>query len=107
MNHVAWPMPEFDMETAFVDVDGTLLLWPSGAVGEGTPAPNTALVRRLRAWKAKDRRIYLWSRGGESHARQAAAFCDASDLFDAFLNKPSVMIDDAHRWMERVKREAP
>jgi hypothetical protein len=73
----------------FVDVDGTIerkLL--------GIEMPIDASLEGLRALKAQGALLYLWSVGGAEHARKAARDAGVSKLFEAFLPKPHVYVDD-------------
>lgn len=85
----------------YVDVDGTLLLWPDrpgrvprpGEPGHGKPPTiNKALADALRAWHRGGRCLVLWSRGGKAHCEYAAQLCGLKP--DACLPKPRVAIDD-------------
>lgn len=97
----------------YVDVDGTLLLWP-GNPGAPTqqqvenamkayrsepffdelmPAVNVELVDRLKDWQQRSGGcIVIWSMGGKAHAEMARAFCGL--LMATCLAKPDIAIDD-------------
>lgn len=106
--HEPWtPMVDFDRDTVFVDVDGTLLIWPTGRAGEGQPIRNLDLCLKLQAWKTPDRRIYVWSKGGHAHARRAVEFCELGDIVSGCLEKPTRMVDDSFAWLDKVRRESP
>ena len=89
----------------FVDVDGTLLLWPGerpgrvprpGEPGHGQPpAINRGLVDALKAWHGDGRVLVIWSRGGIDHCRMAAQLCCLKP--DACVPKPDAAIDDGPR----------
>jgi hypothetical protein len=70
----------------FVDVDLTLV----DELGALRPGAADAL-RRL---KDHGCRLFLWTSGGAEYARTVAATYGLSDLFDAFLPKPDIVIDD-------------
>jgi phosphoglycolate phosphatase-like HAD superfamily hydrolase len=71
----------------FVDVDLTLVDH-NGRLIEGA---ETA----LRSLKRRGCHLYLWSNGGAQYARAVAERHKLSDLFEAFVPKPDVLIDDA------------
>ena len=73
----------------FVDVDGTL---ERKVLGMQMPAESS--VQGLRELKREGALLYLWSVGGEAHAREAATKCGIESLFECFLPKPHVYIDD-------------
>lgn len=81
----------------YVDVDGTLLIWPTvaGSPRSGeTPKVNEALVDCIKRWlKVSKGRLVIWSMGGPEHAELAATLCG----FDTCIciAKPDLVIDDA------------
>lgn len=91
--------------SVYVDVDGTLLIWPGsdpgrmplfGEHGYGQqPTINRELVEQLKKWKKSgpDNTLVIWSRNGTKHAFRAAAACELTA--DACLPKPDVAIDDS------------
>lgn len=104
------------MSAVFVDVDGTLLLWPGdkpgrpprpGDTGHGEePTVNEAVVARVRELHAQGYQIVLWSSGGAFHAQDASRRCDIRPLVHAHVAKPSVIIDDAGiRWIDKRYRK--
>ncbi len=59
---------------------------------QGGPHPGViAEVRRRRETGA---RLFCWSAAGAEAARDVAEGLGIADLFEAFLPKPTVMIDD-------------
>ncbi len=95
-------------KTIYVDVDGTLLLWPGGRPGRvprkgesgfgAPPAINEKLVNALKLWKLAEvdqgRTLVIWSHGGRVHAELAGRLTGLSQYVDAFLPKPRLWIDD-------------
>lgn len=88
----------------YVDVDGTLLLWPGkagrvprpGEAGHGElPTLNQPLIDALKRWHRDGKVLVLWSRGGTEHCRFAAKLCGLDP--DACLPKPKLAIDDGPR----------
>lgn len=89
----------------FVDVDGTLLIWPTtpGSPRPGeTPAVNADLVRRLKSWQARGMRIVIWTMGGVQHAELARDLCGLAGAL--CIAKPDIAIDDAG---DGFKRKLP
>lgn len=43
---------------------------------------------------ARGERLFLWSRAGDQAAREVAERLGVADLFEAFLPKPELLIDD-------------
>lgn len=78
----------------FVDVDGTLLIWPTRAgsplPGE-TPMVNLPLVAALRRWAAAGGRIVIWTMGGLAHAEMARQLCGLDAIC---IPKPDLVVDD-------------
>lgn len=86
----------------YVDVDGTLLIWPGkpgrvprkGEAGHGFPPRiNYRLVNALQNWHRCGKVLVLWSRGGVGHCEYAARLCGLAP--DACLPKPRIAIDDS------------
>lgn len=73
----------------YVDVDDTLV---RSAGSKRLPIPD--VVAHVRRLKEDGVTLYCWSAGGADYARDAAAEVGLSDVFEAFLPKPRVMIDD-------------
>ncbi len=80
---------------AYIDVDDTLIR----SVGtKRIPMPATvAEVKRLHAdgWT-----LYCWSSVGAEYARDSAAEIGLTTYFEAYLPKPTLLIDDIepHGW---------
>jgi predicted HAD superfamily phosphohydrolase YqeG len=73
----------------YVDVDDTLVR----SVGtKRIPMPR--VVDRVRSLHRDGATLYLWSSGGAEYAKDSAEELGISDLFTAFLPKPTIIIDD-------------
>ena len=70
----------------FVDVDLTLI----DANGKLLTHAAEALTRL----KAEESHLFPWSTNGGDYARKVATLYGLSDLFDAFVAKPDIIIDD-------------
>jgi hypothetical protein len=70
----------------FVDVDLTLV----DEIGRLLPGAAEGL-RRLHG---RGCRLFLWSTGGGDYCREVATAYGLADLFEAFLPKPDLIIDD-------------
>lgn len=106
----------------YVDVDGTLLLWPTDPgsplpreveaarrkayglnLAPGTeaylPRVNTTLVNELLRWAAKRKGVVaIWSMGGAEHATLARKLCGLDNFsWVICLAKPDMMVDDGAR----------
>ena len=73
----------------YVDVDDTLF---RSAGSKRIPMPD--VISHVRRLKQDGVKLYCWSAGGGDYAREAATEAGLSDVFEAFLPKPRVMIDD-------------
>jgi hypothetical protein len=73
----------------YVDVDDTLVR----SVGSKR-IPMPRVVDRVRDLHKGGATLYLWSSGGAEYARESANELGISDLFAAFLPKPTLIIDD-------------
>lgn len=76
-------------QIVYVDVDDTLVR----SFGSKR-IPMTLVIDRVRALKDKGCLLYLWSTGGAAYARSSAEELGIADLFEAFLPKPHLIIDD-------------
>jgi predicted HAD superfamily phosphohydrolase YqeG len=82
---MASPTPQI----IYVDVDDTLVR----SVGtKRIPMPR--VIDRVRNLHAGGATLYLWSSGGGEYAKETAKELGISDLFTAFLPKPTLIIDD-------------
>ncbi len=79
----------------FVDVDDTFV-HTAGSKRMAIPAT----IARIRELSASGSRLFCWSSGGAAYARTAAQEFGIGACFEAFLPKPTVMIDDQapHEW---------
>lgn len=105
----------------YVDVDGTLLLWPTkagspkpieiealrcvlaggSAPREHLPAVNTRLVVQLTQWYFKRVAadgvpvLVIWTMGGPPHADMARRWCNFDTRMHIMcVGKPDMMVDD-------------
>ena len=100
-----------DYEALYVDVDGTLVFWPGGKPGRvprkgephhgELPARNVALIAALQAWWRRERQLVVWTAGGQRHAKWAVDYCGIASITTAALAKPSIIVDDGFKWMQR------
>src|SRR5262245_3541579 len=74
---------------AYVDVDNTLV---RKVAGEEMPDPD--VIKLVRRPKRRGARLYCRSTGGAAHARRAALKCRIASLFEGFLSKPNLLLDD-------------
>jgi len=73
----------------YVDVDDTLVR----SVGtKRIPIPS--VIAAIRDLKAAGATLFLWSSGGAEYARVTASELGLDECFEAFLPKPTVIIDD-------------
>lgn len=93
-----------DKNPLYVDVDGTLLIWPEPGFGyhqEGTIATiNHDLVDVIKHYR-KERPLFqviCWSANGEVYARRMLDEYGLTCLFDHILSKPGCLIDDSFDW---------
>lgn len=70
----------------FVDVDLTLV----DANGKLLPGAAAALAKL----RNKGCHLHLWSTNGADYARKVASLYNLTDLFEGFLAKPDIIIDD-------------
>lgn len=79
-------MPRMKNVNVYVDVDLTLV------DAQGFPLPDAA--RALQALYDAGCHLFLWSTGGGDYCRRIADRCGIAHLFEAFLPKPDIYIDD-------------
>lgn len=73
----------------FVDVDDTLVR----TVGTKR-IPMPAAIEKVRQLHRDGATLFLWSSGGAAYAKASATELGITDLFQSFLPKPDVYIDD-------------
>lgn len=73
----------------FVDVDDTLI---RTAGTKRIPMPRT--LERIKSLHAEGNTLYLWSSGGAEYAKQSARELGIFELFEGFLPKPNLILDD-------------
>lgn len=79
-------MPKMKNVNVFVDVDLTLV------DHAGVLLPNA--VEAIRILYDGGCHLFLWSTGGAEYCRNTAERARIADLFEAFLPKPDIYIDD-------------
>ena len=79
-------MPRMKNVNIFVDVDLTVV------DEQGRLLPNA--VEGLLTLREAGCRLFLWSTGGADYCRQIAERYEMAPLFDAFLPKPDLYVDD-------------
>lgn len=82
-------------QVVYVDVDDTLVR----SVGsKRIPIPGA--IARVKSLHKEGAKLYLWSTAGGEYARATAAELGLESLFEAFLPKPNLIIDDqqVHEW---------
>jgi predicted HAD superfamily phosphohydrolase YqeG len=73
----------------FVDVDDTLVR----SVGTKR-IPMPSVIAGIKKLKAEGALLYLWSSGGAMYCQETGLEFGLEGLFEAFLPKPTVYIDD-------------
>jgi hypothetical protein len=73
----------------YVDIDDTLVRsYGSKRI------PITATIEHVKALKQQGAILYCWSSGGADYARNTAEELGIFDIFEAFLPKPQMLLDD-------------
>lgn len=73
----------------YVDVDDTLVrTYGSKRI------PITATIEHIKALKDEGATLYCWSSGGAEYAKSTAIELEIADIFEAFLPKPQMLLDD-------------
>lgn len=73
----------------YVDVDDTLI---RTIVAKRVPIVEA--IEHVRRLHAEGARLFCWSTGGDAYAREVADGLGIAALFDGFLPKPHVVLDD-------------
>jgi hypothetical protein len=73
----------------YVDVDDTLVR----SYGS-TRIPIIAAIEHVKGLKAQGATLYCWSSGGAEYAKNSAKELGILDIFEAFLPKPQMLLDD-------------
>jgi hypothetical protein len=79
-------MPKMRNVNVYVDVDLTLI------DHQGILLPNA--VQAVQILYDAGCHLFLWSTGGAKYCRQVADRAGITELFEAFLPKPDIYIDD-------------
>ncbi len=74
---------------SYVDVDDTLVR----SFGDKR-IPMPSVVRCVRELSQRNALLYCWSSGGAEYARLTAEQLGIADCLQAFLPKPTVLLDD-------------
>jgi hypothetical protein len=73
----------------YVDIDDTIVR----SVGsKRIPIPN--VIQHVRDLKNQGAVLFCWSSGGAEYAKKSAQEFGIAHLFESFLPKPNIMIDD-------------
>lgn len=73
----------------YVDIDDTLVR----SYGSKR-MPITATIEHVKELKKQGATLYCWSSGGSEYAKNTARELGILDLFEAFLPKPQMLLDD-------------
>jgi hypothetical protein len=73
----------------YVDVDDTLIR----SYGNKR-IPITATIKHIKELKVQGAKLYCWSSGGAEYAKNSAEELGILDIFEAFLPKPQMLLDD-------------
>lgn len=77
------------MPVIYVDVDDTLVR----SFGSKR-IPMTMAIQRVVALKEQGFTLYLWSSGGADYCKRTAAELGIENIFEGFLPKPNIYVDD-------------
>jgi predicted HAD superfamily phosphohydrolase YqeG len=73
----------------YVDIDDTLVRsYGSKRI------PISATIEHIKQLKHQGATLYCWSSGGAEYAKNTATELGISDIFEAFLPKPQMLLDD-------------
>ena len=73
----------------YVDVDDTLVrTYGSKRI------PITSTIEHIKTLKNEGATLYCWSSGGAEYAKNTAIELGIADIFEAFLPKPQMLLDD-------------
>lgn len=73
----------------YVDVDDTLVRsYGSKRI------PIIATIEHIKGLKDQGATLYCWSSGGAEYAKKSAIELGILDIFEAFLPKPQMLLDD-------------
>jgi hypothetical protein len=84
----------------YVDVDDTLIRsYGSKRI------PIVATINHLKELKVQGAKLYCWSSGGAEYAKNSAKELGILDIFEAFLPKPQMLLDDQeiNDWRELIQ----
>jgi len=103
-----------NIESLFVDVDGTLVFWEGkpGRVFRGVPREdlhkhcrvNEELVEALKRWSNEDNFLVVWTTGGKAHADWAVKLTGLEGFVNMVCGKPHALIDDGTTHWDRHLR---
>jgi hypothetical protein len=84
----------------YVDIDDTLVRsYGSKRI------PIIPTIEHIKEIKAQGAILYCWSSGGAEYAKNTAQELGILDIFEAFLPKPLMLLDDqkVHDWRELIQ----
>jgi hypothetical protein len=84
----------------YVDVDDTLIRsYGSKRI------PIIATIKHLKELKVQGAKLYCWSSGGAEYAKNSAQELGIIEIFEAFLPKPQMLLDDQeiNDWKELIQ----
>ena len=89
--------PNFNI---YVDIDDTLVRSYSSK-----RIPIIATIEHIKELKKQGAILYCWSSGGADYARNTAEELGILDIFEAFLPKPQMLLDDReiNDWREIIQ----
>lgn len=102
------------MKTVYIDVDDTLVFaagdWqhlnhlPSVQIGSRTFYVNTALIEKIKDFKAREHTVVVWSAGGMHWAHSVVQTLQLIKWVDHCLSKPDWIFDDKDhsKWMPKT-----
>lgn len=73
----------------YVDVDDTLV---RSYGNKRIPIPAT--INHIKSLKKQGAKLYCWSSGGAEYAQKAAEELGIIDIFEGFIPKPQMLLDD-------------
>ena len=104
-----------DKNTAYFDVDDTLIIWVNNMSeeqekrsaivtdewGDTFHIPNTPMIEKLRQHHYKGDAVVVWSQGGADWAEAVVKALDLENCVDVILTKPTHYYDDLEvdMWM--------
>ncbi len=94
-------LDEQPTKAVYVDVNDTLISWPSGKTGEGEPILNQKIASYIKKSFEDGRLVYVWSYKGAKYAQSVVDYFKLGEYVEGCLLKPDEVFEDNKDFPEK------